>query len=115
VLGDIDNRELRREISLERRMELLSLLGLGVLIFSFLLLLAWQHFTFVRDAYRLAGLRADLAVRVEQNHALRLEQAALADPSRIEFLSKQLPEPKFAQPQLTWPIHNPPTLTRSIR
>ena len=107
----IDNREKLQEISLERRQEALSLLGLGVLVFSFNLLLAWQHFSFVRNAYEIEKLRSEFANLEERNHQLRLESSFLSDPSRIEAIWRVFPEHKYGKPQLTWPIHNPPTST----
>jgi cell division protein FtsL len=84
----IDNSRLVRVVDVERRRELLSLLGLGVLVFSFLLLLAWQHFQCVRYGYQIEQLKADYATLEEQNHTYRLEQAALADPQRIDTLAR---------------------------
>src|SRR5579862_1125795 len=78
----IDNSRLVREVDVERRREFLSLFGLGVMVFSFLLLLAWQHFQSVRYGYQIEQLKADYAVLEEQNHTYKLEQAALADPQR---------------------------------
>jgi cell division protein FtsL len=85
---EIDNSRLVREVDGERRRELLSLFGLGVLVFSFLLLLAWQHFQCVRYGYQIEQLKADYATLEEQNHTYRLEQAALADPQRIDTLAR---------------------------
>jgi cell division protein FtsL len=95
----IDNSRLVREVDVERRREFLSLFGLGVLVFSFLLLLAWQHFQSVRKGYQIEQLKTDYAALEEQNHSYRLEQAALADPQRIDSLARtQLkmitPDPK---------------------
>jgi cell division protein FtsL len=61
---------------------------LGVLVFSFLLVVAWQHFQSVRYGYQIEQLKADYAVLEEQNHTYRLEQAALADPQRIDTMAR---------------------------
>jgi cell division protein FtsL len=87
-LKQIDNSRLVREVDVERRREFLSLLGLGVLVFSFLLLLAWQHFQCVRYGYQIEQLKADYATLEEENHQFRLEQASLADPQRIDTLAR---------------------------
>jgi cell division protein FtsL len=58
------------------------------MVFSFLLLLAWQHFQSVRYGYQIEQLKADYAVLEEQNHTYKLEQAALADPQRIDSLAR---------------------------
>jgi cell division protein FtsL len=84
----IDNSRLVREVDVERRRECLSLLGLGLLVFSFVLLFAWQHFQCVRYGYQIEQLKGEYTTLEEQNHQLRLEQAALADPQRIDTLAR---------------------------
>ncbi len=84
----IDNSRLVREIDVERRRECFSLLGLGVLVFLFVLLFAWQHFQCVRYGYQIEQSKAERATLEEQNHQFRLEQAALADPQRIDTLAR---------------------------
>ena len=84
----IDNSRLVREVDVERRRECFSLLGLGVLVFLFVLLFAWQHFQCVRHGYQIEQLKAEYATLEEQNHQFRLEQAALADPKRIDTLAR---------------------------
>ena len=86
----IDNSRLVREVDVERRRECFGLLGLGILVFLFMLLFAWQHFQCVRHGYQIEQLKAEYASLEEQNHQLRLEQAALADPQRIDTLARQL-------------------------
>ena len=84
----IDNSRLVREVDMGRRRECFSLLGLGVLVFLFVLLFAWQHFQCVRYGYQVEQYKAERATLEEQNHRLRLEQAALADPQRIDTLAR---------------------------
>jgi cell division protein FtsL len=84
----IDNSRLVREVDVERRRECFSLFGLGVLVFLFVLLFAWQHFQCVRYGYQVEQFKAERATLEEQNHRLRLEQAALADPQRIDTLAR---------------------------
>lgn len=87
-LKHIDNSRLRREIDPEKRRECYSLLGLGVLVFLFMLLFAWQHFQCVRYGYQIEQLKTFSKALEESNHQLRLEQAALADPQRIDTLAR---------------------------
>jgi cell division protein FtsL len=84
----IDNSRLVREVDVERRRECYSLLGLGVLVFLFVLLFAWQHFQCVRDGYQVEQLKSERAALEEWNHQLRVEQASLADPQRIDTLAR---------------------------
>lgn len=85
----IDNSRLRREVDPEKRRECFSLLGLGILVFLFGLLFAWQHFQCVRYGYQLEQLKAQRTALEEWNHQLRLEQASLADPQRIDTLARK--------------------------
>jgi cell division protein FtsL len=84
----IDNSRLVREVDVERSRECYSLLGLGVLVFLFMLLFAWQHFQCVRYGYQLEQLKTALTAQEEWNHHLRLAQASLADPQRIDTLAR---------------------------
>jgi cell division protein FtsL len=84
----IDNSRLVREVDVERRRECFSLLGLGVLVFLFVLMFAWQHFQCVRYGYQVEQVKAEYTLLEEQNHQLRLEQAALVDPQRIDTLAR---------------------------
>ena len=84
----IDNSRLMREVDVEHRRECYGLIGLGVLVFLFFFLLEWQHFQCVRYGYQIEQLKAQYATLEEQNHQFRLEQAALADPQRIDTLAR---------------------------
>jgi cell division protein FtsL len=84
----IDNSGLVREVDVARRREFISMLGLGFMVFLFLLLFAWQHFQCVRYGYQVEQLKSERATLEEQSHRLRLEQAALADPHRIDTLAR---------------------------
>ncbi len=84
----IDNSRLRREVDVEKSRDCLGLLGLGVLIFVFVLLFALQHFECLRFGYQIEQLKSQQAALEEWNHQLRLEQASLADPQRIDRLAR---------------------------
>ncbi len=95
----IDNSRLRREVDGETRRECYCLLGLGVLVFVFVLAFAWQSFNFVRDGYRIEEVRAQHEALEEWNHQLRLEHASLADPQRIDTMARQKLGLSMPQPQ----------------
>lgn len=84
----IDNSRLRREVDLEKRSECFSLLGLGAVVFLFMMLFAWQHFQCVRYGYQIEQLKQQQASLEEWNHALKIESASLADPQRIDTLAR---------------------------
>lgn len=85
----IDNSRLRREVDPKKRRECYSLLGLGVLVFLFVLLFARQHFQCVQYGYQIEQLKKQRAELEEWNHQLRLEQASLADPQRIDTRARK--------------------------
>ena len=87
-LKRIDNSRLRREVDPAKRRECYSLLGLGILVFLFGLLFAWQHFECVQYGYQIEQLKAQRAALEEWSHQLRLEHASLADPQRIDRLAR---------------------------
>jgi cell division protein FtsL len=85
----IDNSRLRREIDGEKRRECYGLLALGVLVFLVGLLYGFEHFACVRHGYRIEELKAERTALERWNRELRLRQAALADPQRIDTLARK--------------------------
>ena len=71
----------------------------SALAFLFLLVFtyAWQHFKAIEYGYQIESAKRDLGSLVEMNHALRLEDASLRDPERIDVLARRMglvpPEP----------------------
>jgi cell division protein FtsL len=51
---------------------------------------AWQHFSAVEYGYRIEQLKAQRDSAVELNRALRLEEASLRSPERIDVLARQM-------------------------
>jgi cell division protein FtsL len=51
---------------------------------------AWQHFKAIEYGYRIESLKIQRDGMVEMNHALRLEEASLRDPERIDVLARKL-------------------------
>src|SRR5579864_5242871 len=66
---------------------------LFLLVFTY----AWQHFKAIEYGYQIESAKRDLSAMVEMNHALRLEDASLRDPERIDVLARRMglvpPEP----------------------
>ena len=85
----IDNSRLRRQVNPERRRQCFTLLSLGGIVFGAFLMLAWQHFQCVRFGYGIQQLKNQQSSLVELNRELRLEQASLADPQRIDQLARK--------------------------
>ena len=59
-------------------------------LFLLVMTFAWQHFKAIEYGYRIESLKVQRDGMVEMNHALRLEEASLRDPERIDVLAKKL-------------------------
>src|SRR5271157_6587192 len=70
-----------------------ALACLFLLVFTY----AWQHFKAIEYGYQIESAKRELSERTEMNHALRLEDASLRDPERIDVLARRMglvpPEP----------------------
>jgi cell division protein FtsL len=85
----IDNSRLVREVGLEKCRECFSLIGLGFLGFLSVLLVSVPHLQCVRVGYEIQELKAKRGSLQESNRQLQMEQAALADPQRIDTLARK--------------------------
>ena len=63
------------------------------------MLYAWQHFNAIEYGYRIETQHAQIESLGEINRQLRLEQAALRDPERIDTLARRMgmSEPQVGQ------------------
>lgn len=84
----IDNSRVVREVDPARRRKCYSLLGGSVLAFIFIFGFALQHFECVKYGYQIEQLKSQRSKLKEANQKLRLEQALLADPQRIDRLAR---------------------------
>src|SRR5579871_1764950 len=70
-----------------------ALACLFLLVFTY----AWQHFKAIEYGYQIESAKRELSDKTEMNHALRLEDASLRDPERIDVLARRMglvpPEP----------------------
>ena len=85
----IDNSRLVREAGPEKWREYFKLLVSGALVFVCVLLFAWQHLKCVQDGYAIEGLKAERVKLQKWNHELKLSEAGLADPQRIDTLARR--------------------------
>src|SRR6201993_4757292 len=63
-----------------------ALAFLFLLVFTY----AWQHFKAIEYGYQIESSKRELASLTEMNHALRLEDASLRDPERIDVLARRM-------------------------
>jgi hypothetical protein len=66
---------------------------LFMLVFTY----AWQHFRAIEYGYQIESAKRELSNLTEMNRALRLEDASLRDPERIDVMARRMglvpPEP----------------------
>ena len=86
----IDNSRVAKVSDPKRRREMISFgITLSVL-FLFVMVYLWQHFSAIEYGYRIEQLTAQRNTIAESNRALSLEEASLKDPARIDRLAKQM-------------------------
>src|SRR6202049_5382841 len=70
-----------------------ALACLFLLVFTY----AWQHFRAIEYGYQIESSKRELNGLTEMNRALRLEDASLRDPERIDVMARRMglvpPEP----------------------
>jgi len=86
----IDNSRLVKMSDPKHNREMAMFFGTVVLLFLLVMVYAWQHFSAIECGYRVEQLRAQREGLVELNRALRLEEASLRDPQRIDLLARQM-------------------------
>ena len=93
----IDNSRLARPIAAGRLREMARLIGLGALLAAAFLFYAWQHFEYLQLRYQVESLKSERSQASELNQQLKLEEAGLRAPSRIDAIAR-------AELKLTAPI-----------
>lgn len=93
----IDNSRLVRVSDPRRRREIRMFSASVAALFLVMMFYAWQHFRAIEYGYRIEAQKAERDRLVELNRALKLEEASLRDPGRIDPLARQMglasPEP----------------------
>src|ERR1035441_8645639 len=83
----IDNSRVAKAADPKRRREMISFgITLSVL-FLFVMVYLWQHFSAIEYGYRIEQLTVQRTNITESNRALSLEEASLKDPARIDRLA----------------------------
>ena len=86
----IDNSRLVKVADRKRNREMAQFsIALGV-FFLLVMVYAWQHFSAIEYGYQIEAKRAQHDNLVEMNRTLRLEEARLRDPGRIDVLARRM-------------------------
>jgi hypothetical protein len=59
-------------------------------LFLLVFMYAWQHFRAIEYGYHIESAKRELSNLTETNRALRLEDASLRDPERIDVLARRM-------------------------
>jgi cell division protein FtsL len=86
----IDNTRIVKADDPERRREMRSFTFAMTLFFALTMVYVWQHFSAIEVGYRVEAQKTQVEQLREQNRQLRLSEAKLSDPSRIDTIAKQL-------------------------
>lgn len=86
----IDNSRLVRISDPQKRREIRMFSASVAALFILLMFYAWQHFRAIEYGYRIEAQKAERDRLVELNRALKLEEASLRSPGRIDPLARQL-------------------------
>lgn len=86
----LDNTRLVKAEDPQRVREMRTFACAMALLFGLIMFYGWQHFSAIESGYRVESEKQQLQVLEEQNHQLRLTEAQLGDPSRIDTIARQL-------------------------
>lgn len=86
----IDNSRLVKAQCPERSREMRSFARAMIMLFVLIMFYGWQHFSSIESGYRVEGEKQQLLQMEEQNRQLRLTEAQLGDPARLDRMARQL-------------------------
>jgi cell division protein FtsL len=74
----------------ERHREMRTFTMVMTLLFALTMVYVWQHFSAIEVGYNVEAQKQSVEQLREQNRQLRLSEAQLSDPGRIDQIAKQL-------------------------
>lgn len=86
----IDNSRIVKADDPVRRREVRTFTVVMSLFFALTMVYVWQHFSAIEVGYRVEAQKTQVEQLREQNRQLRLAEAQLSDPGRIDRIAKQL-------------------------
>jgi cell division protein FtsL len=86
----IDNSRIVKADDPERRREMRSFTIAMTLFFALTMIYVWQHFSAIEVGYKVEAQKQQVEKMREENMQLRLSEAQLSDPGRIDRIAKQL-------------------------
>ena len=86
----IDNSRLVKVEDTRRTREMRQFGVALACLFLLVMTYAWQHFKAIEYGYQIESAKRELSTLTEMNHSLRLEDASLRDPERIDVLARRM-------------------------
>jgi cell division protein FtsL len=86
----IDNSRIVKADDPERRREMRQFTVVMSVLFMLVMVYVWQHFSAIEIGYHVEAQKQQVEQMREENRQLRLSEAQLTDPGRIDKIAKQL-------------------------
>jgi cell division protein FtsL len=86
----IDNSRIVKADDPERRREMRTFSAVMSVLFMLVMVYVWQHFSAIEIGYHVETQKQQVEQLHEENRQLRLSEAQLTDPERIDKIAKQL-------------------------
>jgi cell division protein FtsL len=86
----IDNSRIVKADDPERRREMRTFAVTMSILFVLVMVYVWQHFSAIEVGYQIETQKQQVESMREQNRQLRLAEAQLSDPGRIDQIARQL-------------------------
>jgi hypothetical protein len=87
---NIDNSRLVRVADPQRRREIRMFSAVVAVFFMLAMFYTWQHFRSIEYGYQIEAQKTEHDRLVEMNRTLKLEEAGLRDPGRIDVLARRM-------------------------
>lgn len=87
---NIDNSRLVRMADPQRRREVRMFSAVVAVFFMLAMFYTWQHFRSIEYGYQIEAQKTEHDRLVEMNRTLKLEEAGLRDPGRIDVLARRM-------------------------
>jgi len=86
----IDNSRIVKADDPERRREMRTFTAMMSVLFVLVMVYVWQHFSAIEIGYQVEAQKIQVEQLQEENRQLRLSEAQLTDPGRIDRVARQL-------------------------
>lgn len=86
----IDNSRIVKADDPERKREMRRFSVAMVVLFTFAIVYVWQHLASIQAGYHVEAQKQTVDRLLEENRQLRLQQAQLSEPARIDMEARQL-------------------------